>query len=164
MVEWKFDSSEERTINHVYFTIKRRQKSKYWTVLYIPVSVRTKATTAPVARLKPATQVFTPITKWTNKKYLQFYKEIQWQWSKSFKSIFIQTKRVKFQRKTYFRKMKVIFLVQILSLILYCESQNQDLSCDEGKTCVDKDTCEPFVAENAKLKQFKKGTSSWRFF
>ena len=89
MVEWKFDLSEERTINHVYFTIKRRQKSKYWTVLYIPVSVRTKATTAPVARLKPATQVFTPITKSLNKKYLQFYKEIHWQWSRSFKSIFI---------------------------------------------------------------------------
>ena len=57
--------------------------------------------------------------------------------------------------------MKIIFLVQIFSLILFCEGQNQDLSCDEGKTCVDKDTCESFVAENAKLKQFKKGTSEW---
>jgi len=58
--------------------------------------------------------------------------------------------------------MKIIFLVQILSWILFCEAQNQDLSCDEGKTCVDKDTCESFISENAKLKQFKKGTSGWR--
>ena len=77
LVKLKFDSSEEKTINHVV-VIKRRQKSKYWTVLYITVSVRTKATTATVARLKPATQVFTPITKSINKKYLQFYKEIHW--------------------------------------------------------------------------------------
>ena len=58
--------------------------------------------------------------------------------------------------------MKIIFLVQIFSLILFCEGQNQDLSCDEGKTCVDKDTCESFISENAKLKQFKKGTSGYR--
>jgi len=55
-----------------------------------------------------------------------------------------------------------IFLVQVLLLVLFCEGQSQDLPCDGGKTCMDRDSCESFISEQAKLKQLRKGTSDYR--
>ena len=57
----------------------------------------------------------------------------------------------------------MIFLVQILLLVLFCEGQSQDLPCDGGETCMDRDSCESFISDQAKLKQLGKGTSDYRF-
>ena len=54
-----------------------------------------------------------------------------------------------------------LFLLQIIVLI--CKGQSQDQPCDDGKTCVNKDTCESFVSEQSNLKLLKKGTSERRF-
>ena len=56
------------------------------------------------------------------------------------------------------------FIVQILLLVLFCDGQSQDLPCDGGKTCIDRDSCESFTSEQAKLKQLRKGTSEYRYF
>ena len=56
------------------------------------------------------------------------------------------------------------FLIQILLLCLFCKTQSQDLTCDEGITCDDKDSCESFLAEHAKLGQLRNGTSERRLY
>ena len=57
----------------------------------------------------------------------------------------------------------MIFLVQILLLVLFCEGQSQDLPCERGETCMDRDSCESFISDQAKLKQLRRGTSDHRF-
>ena len=68
----KFDSSEEKDQK----SYEKSQVKILNCSVHPSLSKNQGDHTAAVAKLKPVTQVFTPITKSVDKKYLQFYKEI----------------------------------------------------------------------------------------